>query len=515
VRPRRLPALLDPVVVGLVSLAVYVLHGYDGNLGRDLGVFTYGGEQVAHGVPPYVGVFNSVGPLADAVPGMAIWLGHLVDVGPLLSARLLFTALSALACALLCVLARDTFGSRAAGLLAPAVFLTFERFLELSSDGPREKTTMVVFLLATLIVAGRRHWLAAGVFTALATLAWQPVFLVAVAAVAVGALAGGKGRLRALSLFLVGGAIPSAVTVLWFVLAHALTQALDGFIVVNVGYTQQPSALTSPRYVWWMLWDEYHVTLLVALVGLVAMLVLATRAVPVVRRSAGVVAPAPLRLVSLGAGCLVGCLWSIAVINGGPDLFVVLPFAALGVAGAVVLLAARLPRRLASGVAAGVICVGLVVAGVESVATRNDELLLERADVNAVLATQPADATIFALEAPEVLAISGRRNIWPWQLFDRRMQSYLDHTRPGGLAGLANQLAAQRPTFVVIGDRYIGSWQQAVVQRDYVRVGHGPAWTWYLSRATGPAALARARADEATAMAATTTQSGVDARWAG
>jgi len=152
---------------------------------------------------------------------------------------------------------------------------------------------------------------------------------------------------------------------------------------------------------------------------------------------------------------------------------------------------------------------------VESVATRNDELLLERADVNAVLATQPADATIFALEAPEVLAISGRRNIWPWQLFDRRMQSYLDHTRPGGLAGLANQLAAQRPTFVVIGDRYIGSWQQAVVQRDYVRVGHGPAWTWYLSRATGPAALARARADEATAMAATTTQSGVDARWAG
>ena len=99
--------------------------------------------------PPYVGIFNSVGPLADAVPGLAIWLGGFVGVDPVLSARLFFPVLSALCCALLCVLARDTFGSRAAGLLAPAVFLTFECFIELASSGPREKTTMVVFLLAS------------------------------------------------------------------------------------------------------------------------------------------------------------------------------------------------------------------------------------------------------------------------------------------------------------------------------------------------------------------------------
>ncbi|MDG6146466.1 hypothetical protein NF717_12555, partial [Lactococcus formosensis] len=74
------------------------------------------------------------------------WLGHLLGVAPVQSARLFFTVLSAVCCALLCVLARDAFGSRAAGLLAPAVFLTFERFIELESSGPREKTAMVVFL---------------------------------------------------------------------------------------------------------------------------------------------------------------------------------------------------------------------------------------------------------------------------------------------------------------------------------------------------------------------------------
>jgi hypothetical protein len=232
---RRLPgALLDPLLVGLVALVVYALHGFQGGMSRDLGVFTYGGEQLQHGTPPYVGIFNSVGPLADAIPGLAIWLGHLMGVAPVPSARLLFTVLSAVCCALLCVLARDAFGSRAAGLLAPAVFLTFERFIQLASSGPREKTAMVVFLLAGLILSGRRRWAAAGVCTALATLTWQPALLVAVAAVVVAVLVGGERRMRALTRFALGGAATTVVFVAWFALEGALHQAFAGFVLVNL-----------------------------------------------------------------------------------------------------------------------------------------------------------------------------------------------------------------------------------------------------------------------------------------
>jgi hypothetical protein len=503
-RSGRLRGLVDPVVVGLVSLVVYALHGFNGNLGHDLAVFTYGGEHVAAGVPLYAGIFNSVGPLADAVPGVAVWLGHLVEVGPVLSIRVCFTLLSALCCALLCVLARDTFGSRVAGLLAPAVFLTFERFLELASDGPREKTTMVVFLLATLILAGRRRWLAAGVFTALATLTWQPVFLVAVAAVAVGILTMRKNRPGSFLRFVVGGAIPSAFTLLWFVLAHALRVAWNGFYVVNVSYTKQPSALSQPGLVWSKLWPDYHVTLFIAVVGLVALLVISARALPFVRRSAGVVSPVPHRLVSLGTGCLVGTAWTVAVINGGPDLFELLPFAALGIAGAIVIGVAHLPRTWGTAAVALVVCTGLVGATVESIATRDNALGLLRADVSAVLGTQPRDATIFAMDAPEVLAIAQRDNLWRWQLFDPRMLTYLDHTQPGGLRGMARRLEAARPTWLAIADRTKGTWQQDVVRRDYWRVGHAPGWTWYLSRTAGTDALDRARAANASVMATAT-----------
>ena len=155
---------MDDRPTGLVALVVYALHGYDGVLDRDLGVFSYGGMQVARGTPPYVGIFNSVGPLADAVPGLAMWLGDFVGADPILSARLFFTVLSALCCSLLCVLARDTLQSRTAGLIAPALFLTFEDFLRLASDGPREKTTMVLFMLGPPSAG-----LAAGTATAAAT----------------------------------------------------------------------------------------------------------------------------------------------------------------------------------------------------------------------------------------------------------------------------------------------------------------------------------------------------------
>ncbi|WP_151084689.1 hypothetical protein [Nocardioides cynanchi] len=512
----RRPAVLDPVGVGVVALVVYALHGYDALLTPDLAIFTYGGERMAHGVPPYVGVFNSVGPLADAVPGLAVWLGHLVGAGPLPSVRVVFTLLSALSCALVCVLARDTFGSRAAGLVAPAVFLTFERYLQLASDGPREKTTMVVCLLAALILAGRRRWLGAGVFTALATLTWQPSLLVAVATVVVAIVVSGAHRWAAGLRFVVGGVVTTAAFVVWFALAGSLRQAFDGFVLVNLLYTSQPSAITQPGPTWSMLWAEYHGTLVVALLGLVAMLGLAAAALPaVVRRSAGERSPGPGRVLAVGTGCLAGCLWTLAVINGGPDLFVLLPLAALGLAGLGVLLVERLPRRIGSVAVAAAVCLAVGVAGVEAVSTRNDGLLLQRADVRALLATQPAGATLLSVDAPAVPAIADVTSIWPWQLFDARMLRFLAHTQPGGLSGLAHRFAAARPTFVVTAPHYPAAWPQGVLRRDYWNVGHGPGWTWYLSRTAGRAAFQRAQAANTSAMSAFSSVVHGHPRWTG
>ena len=84
-----------------------------------------------------------------------------------------------------------------------------------------------------------------------------------------------------------------------------------------------------------------------------------------------------------------------------------LPFAALASPG---WRAAARPVASARGArgAAAVVCLAVAVAGVMSVTTRDDRSLVQRADVDAVLGDPATDATVVALNAPEVLALSGR-----------------------------------------------------------------------------------------------------------
>ena len=476
----------DSLLVAAVAVVVYALHGTHGYLERDLGVFVYGGEHVARGIPPYTGIFNSVGPLADAVPGLAIRLGASLGLAPVPAARLFFLLLSVGCVVLVFVLARDTFRSRGAGLVAAAVFLTFTRFLELASDGPREKTTMVLALLGCLVLLGRRRFVGAGACTAVATLAWQPVLLPAVAAAgAAMALLHRGTRGRAAAGFVTGGAAPSAVAVAWFAVTGTLSTAFGGFLLINLLDTHQPSPLLHPSAAFDTLHHAYGGSLLLVPLGIAALVLLAVR---------------DRRLWPVAAGGVAATAWSAAVLNGGPDLFVVLPFAAVGVAGLVVRGAAALRPHLRDGVLVAVTGTAVVVAGHEAVATRSDLLVPEQADVSGVLATQPSDATVLSVDTPEVLALAARDNPTPYQLFSRTMLRYLDHTLPGGMEGYVQRVAALQPTFVTVGRTYRGTWPDRVLAQDYWRVGAGPGWTWYLDRAAGRPALQAARAANTTVM---------------
>jgi len=249
-----------------------------------------------------------------------------------------------------------------------------------------------------------------------------------------------------------------------------------------------------------MLWAVYHETLLVVPAGLAALILLGARAVPWARRPT--VSPVARRLVVVAAGGAAGSAWSLTALNGPPDLFVVLPFAALGVAGTAVLLLGRLPRRAALVTVVALVSLTVVTAGVESVATRDDRLLAQRADVMAVLGTQPADATVATIDAPEVLAIAGRDDVAPYQLFSRSMERYLDGTYPGGMRGVLRSLRAKRPTFVAVGSTFRGHWPYPWLTRDYVRIGGGTTWHWYIRASVGPAAVLRARVAHERALAA-------------
>lgn len=485
-------ARVDPLlpVVAVVSLVVYTVHGFHGALTRDLGIYGYAGQQVADGVPPYLGVLNRAGPLAHVLPAVGVLAARVLGTDDVVTMRVFFMLLASAAVCVSYLLGRDLFRSRAAGVVTAAALLSFHGFIQYASDGPREKTPMTLFILAALWAVVHRRWLTAGAFTSLATLCLQTALFGTFAAVVASALLlAHHGRVRALVRVALGGALPVVVLAGWFAAAGALRAAYDGFYWINKHYTV-PDPLTDDRErVWLDLQEAYGVTLWLLLVGCVALVVVS---LAVLSRRARLAAPWLAVLPGLAAGLLGALAWIRKEYDAWPDLFPVLPFAAIGVGAAFVVVARPLAPRVRTAVGAVLAVSGVVMALTYSLSTRDHTLDRQREATAAVLAQLPEDATITSVEAPQPLVLTGRTNPTRHQMFRSGLQDYLEDTWPGGRAGFERDLVGNGPDLVVMGETVSQRWR-ASIRPDYVYVGSAPMWDWYARASLGTATIERLR----------------------
>jgi hypothetical protein len=496
---------VDPVALLVLGVAAvtYALHGFHGMLGRDTGLYAYAGHQVAGGLPPYVGVMNRAGPLAHGLPAIGSAVARIIGGDEVVAMRVVFLVFASATAAATYLLARDTLRSRVAGILGGAAFLAFHGFTLYASDGPREKTPMTMFVALAAWAAVRARWFSAGVMVSLATLCLQTAFFPSVAVVVVGALLtarGERGRALALVQVVLGAAVPPALCTLWFVVAGSLHEAIEGFVLINARYTvpDQPAdhlgtvatdAVAGYGTVGF--WLFVIGTLLVMVCAGLATMPALRRAAPWIRD-----------VVPLAAGIGAGLAWDTRDYDTWPDLFPLLPFAAVGMGtlvplAALVLRATRRPKGTedAVGVEQWVSVVALIAAAcvvavsVQWSAThRNNVLNRQRAITRAVLAQVPPDATVTSIEAPTALVLAGRTNPTSYQMFQSGLEDYVDDTWPGGLPGFIDQLLAQQPTFIALGDKVRAS-MRSPIKGDYVCVASAPGWSWWADRDLGPHTL--------------------------
>jgi hypothetical protein len=481
-RPRRTVVeslRFDPFIVAVAAVAatVYTLHGFQGKLTRDAGIYAYAGQQVADGVPPYLGVLNRAGPLAHLVPGLGAWAARVVNVDDLLGIRVLFMCIATACVAATYCLGRDLFSSRATGLVSAATFLGFLGFIGHATYGPRDKTVMVLFLTLSLIAMTRRRWLSAGGWLAVATLVLQTVAFVGGPALLAAALLTGGGRrsrMRALGMVVVGGLIPFVAITAWFAAIGALHEFADGYLLINAEYTEASPVTDDPAGVVRSLVRGYRASLVLLVAGLVAVLGLGGRALfsPGDDESRG-------PLVGLAVGVLGGLGWTSRDFDAWPDAYILLPLAAVGVGGAL----HPLLRRLAPRVLVAVVliwCCALTGLALDKSLRGDDRLEAQRASVRSVLGALPDDATVLSIESPQPLVLLGKTNPTRYQMFSRGLQHWMDDNWPGGLAGYRKWIVARQPTLIATksaNDR----WAQSI-QGSYFLVGCAPGWAWYADR---------------------------------
>jgi 4-amino-4-deoxy-L-arabinose transferase-like glycosyltransferase len=480
-RPRWWPGV-DPllILVGVVSLVVYALHGFDGILRRDVAIYSYAGQQVAEGVPPYVGILNRAGPLAHLLPALGVAVARVGGIDDILGMRVLFMLLAVACVCVVYLLGRAIFASRLAGLAAAAAFLSFYGFIEMATYGPREKTPMVLFLLLTLLAVVKRRWLAAGISLSLATLLWQPSFLVGGAAALVGlAVSERSGRLRALGRFVAGGLIPAAIMVVYFAAVGALKEFIDAFLLINARYTMADPLLPDFANNWRRMQLWYGASLWVMVVGMAVVLILSLAAL--VR--AGPKGRGGNPMIAMGAALSISLVWTFRDFNSWPDAFVLLPLAAVGIGAITSLLVRRVPRGVAIPLVLVAVVAGVILATVFSTTRRDDRLPLQRAAVAAMLERLPADASILSIGAPESLVFSGKRNPTRHQMFALGLEAYVRDAYPGGLQGFGKWVGEEQPTVISIHKNHPPPWLVDTIDAGYVRVGRAPGWTWFVHRA--------------------------------
>lgn len=475
----------DPLVIGcgLVAALVFVLHGYDGLLTRDVAVYAYGGQRVADGVPPYLGLLNRAGPLAHLVPGVGALAAGLLHGDDLLAMRVLYTVLTAVSVSVTYALGRDLFGSRASGLAAAAALLSFHGLIDYATYGPREKTVMVLFLLAALLAMRHQRWATTGVLISLATLTWQPVFVAAIVGVVVTVWLGPRtGRTNALLRVAVGGLVPALVTVGAYAIVGALHQFLDAFILINARYTMQKTFLGRPLGNWNDLVDGFGASLVVLLIGLVAGLALGVRGL---LRRGQERDPAAAAVVGCAAAALVSVAWTLRAFNNWPDAFLLLPLAAVGMGGLASLVVDHLAPRAALALVLTWTLIGVGLATTYALAARDTSLRDQRRDTATVLGLLPPGTQIFSIAAPEPLVLAGQVNPGRYQLFGNGLSSYVEDTYPGGMAGYGRWVARQEPTVIAMGTPTVPTWLAATIESGYARVGSTGGFTWYVRRELG------------------------------
>ena len=423
-------------VLGLAAV-VYALYGFEGPLYRDYGIYLYGGQRMAEGVPPYVSIFDHKGPLPVMLAGIGAALAGLYNLDDVYAVRVVFYVTGCLSAVAVYLLGGGVFRSRAAGLFAALTFLGFYSFARSVASGPDAKTPMVLFEALSLYLASRKSWFWAGFSGSLALLVWQPMGILGAGIMVLAVTQPRVDRYRASFRALAGLALPLALTGAYYWYEGALDELADGLFLFNLLYINRGALpVLNPAGPVGQLLTWYGIMLIPIVVGLCVVLSLYFMR-PLRYRYAPVLISLPLFT-----------LWSLTDFQTPDDFYVFLPYAAIGFGA---LLAAGLRRVENPRLIGAVLGVGLLMAAVASTpavsGTTNQKPSLEaqRESARQIQERFGKEARIASINAPQVLVFLDRKNPNPYLFTTEGIDRIIAARTPGGFEGWLDELEDYDP----------------------------------------------------------------------
>jgi hypothetical protein len=488
----------------LVSLALgvtlFARWGIHGDLSRDEAIYSYGGQQLAHGVPPYTSIFDPKGPLAMLLAGVAASIARVLGSNDIYSIRIAYFICSCLCVVAIYLLALRLFRSPLAGVVAAVVFASFTGFAEDALSGPDAKTPGVLAAILAMWLMARRQWFWAAFAASIAVLDWQPLVIYPVMTFALALLLSPTGRrMRSFGAAVGGFVIPIAVVTGYFAITGGLKNFYESALAFPAtGVARPPETLGHRLHrIATVVRIFYGFSGVLFWVGLVVLVALVVGHLVHGRADLGKAVREPLVLVVL-VTLLAEAGYAMYDFQGYPDILPLLAYPALGLAGASAVILQLLrssQRRYAAGavLAAAAVLAAFSWTSFGNNPENNNAIRAQGADACAIERMLGPAGRLWAMGDPAPLVLTHRRNpdnfIYLGSGVDRWK---VDHTA-GGFNGWFAQVQTVDPAVVTMN-----TWKTRLALEMRYRLlaaGYQPRWVggWHVYLT--PAAFSRAYSD--------------------
>lgn len=487
-----------------VACILFLRFSINGDLSRDESIYAYGAQQLNHGVPPYQSIFDPKGPLATLLLGFGVWIGHLFGANGIYAMRVLFLLFSIATVAMIYVLTLRLWGSIAGAITAAVVFATFRGYAADAIAGPDAKTPGIFFAVLSMYLLARRQWFWGGLVGSLAVLVWQPLLIFPVLAIVLAFVFARAGaRWRAGGIALAGGLLPLAATCIYFAAAGAFSEFFASAFAYPLTGVTGPSETWFHRLHWigHIVRTYYQASGVLFALGVVLLVLVVAALLVTHRRSLRTAVADPVFCVVF-VSAVANFGYASLDFQGYPDVFPLLPYAALGIGGAVALGQRALAGTRARTALTAAATVGaLVFAGFSwswfgTDKMNNSELLVQSRVGCGVDRIATAAHPFWALGDPTLLVTSNRRNPDRYIYLNQGIAKWRIVHNAGGFGAWRREVFAAQPSIVVLhtwAGPLRAKMQTALHRHHYRRVAIGP-YRMFLSRQ----ALARAYAQDVT-----------------
>jgi hypothetical protein len=438
-----------------VALVLFTRWSTDASMTRDEAIYVYAGQQLIHGVPPYASIFDPKTPGASLLTGLAAAAARLGHWDDLHSMRLLYFAFSCLTVVAVYLLGSLLWQSPLAGIAAAVVFASFKGFAVDAMTGPDAKTPGILMGVLCLALLVRGKWFSAALAGSSAFLVWQPLGIYAAVAVVSAAFIPATGERRRAALWAAAGAvIPVLLVAGYFVLAGALDKFLQAtFVFPTSGISRPPETLghrlgvianiVSESY------EVYFWVVLILLAAVVAWHLAGGRA----ESRTALRHPLVWAVVPTWLALTLFSAWDF---QGPPDLYPLLPYAALGFGGTAAVVAGRFSRpKVNRSIVAAVLCSALALTvysamNFGSEGANETGLMGQLQTACTIDRTVGPQGTLMSLGDPRPLALTRRRSPSRFIYLGSGIGKWHVSQLPGHLSGWEREIRAANPTVIVV-----------------------------------------------------------------